>query len=325
MGKFKVAISDCDHGTIEVEKKVFKEADIDFELFQCKTEDEVIKLCGDAQGILSQYSPIKAKAIGQLANLKVLSRYGVGVDNLDVPAATRAGVAVCNVPDYCQDDVSTHAMALLLDLVRRVTKLHNDVRNGGWDFRVAGSVPRTAGKVLGLLGFGAIARMVARKALAFKMEVIAYDPFVTRTEMDVRLVELDELLTQSDFLSLHAPATRETEKIINSVTLSKMKPGSYLINTSRGKLVDEQAIADAIRKGRLAGAGLDVMCSEPPEKGNPLVGLENVILTPHTSFFSNESFNELKEKAARNMVEVLTGAPVRYCMNRDVLGKKKLG
>ena len=321
MEKIKVAISDCDHGTIETEKKIFKEAAIDFELYDCKTEDEVIDRCAGAQGILSQYAPIKAKAIGQLKNLKVLSRYGVGVDNLDVRAATDAGVAVCNVPDYCQDEVSTHAMALLLDIVRRTTALHNDCAKGGWDFSVAGSVPRTAGKTLGLYGFGRIAQTMARKALAFDMRVIAYDPYVHKTEMDVELVELNDLLADSDFLSLHAPLTPETERIINAETISRMKPGAYLINTSRGKLVDEAELAEAIREKRLAGAGLDVLTSEPPERNNPLIGLDRVIITPHSSYFSNESFIELKEKSARNMVEVLTGTEVRYCLNPQVLAR----
>jgi len=295
-------------------------ADIDFELFDCKTEDEVIENCADAHGILSQYAPIKAKAIGRLKGLKALSRYGVGVDNLDIDAATAAGVAVCNVPDYCQDEVSTHAMALLLDLVRKVTLLHNDCTRGGWNFAAAASVPRTAGKTLGLLGFGRIARSVAQKALAFGMQVIACDPYVDRTDMDVKLVELDELLSSSDFLSLHAPLTSETERIINSKTISRMKPGAYLVNTSRGKLVDEADLARAIKQGGLAGAGVDVLVNEPPEENNPLIGLKNVIVTPHSSYFSNESFIELKEKAARNMVEVLTGGQVRYCLNPQVLG-----
>ncbi|HUU29547.1 MAG TPA: C-terminal binding protein [archaeon] len=321
MGKFKVAISDCDHGTIEVEQKIFSEANLDCELFECRTEDEVIERCRDFHGILSQYAPIKARAIEKLPNLKALSRYGVGVDNLDLEAATRRGVAVCNVPDYCQDDVSTHTFALLLDLVRKVTLLANDVAHGGWDFKLAGQVPRTAGKTLGLFGFGGIARVVARKALGFNMKVIAYDPYVKETGMDVRLVSLDELIRQSDFLSLHAPLTPETGKIMNAETLASMKPGACLVNTSRGKLIDEQALARALKDGHLAGAALDVLTNEPPEQGNPLVGLPNVIITPHISFFSNESFIELKEKAARNLVEVLTGASVRYCLNREVLNR----
>lgn len=317
MGKLKVVISDCDHGTVEVEKKVFEEAGFDWELLDCETEDEVIENCAGAAGILSQYASIKARAIASLPELKVLSRYGVGVDNLDLEAASRAGVAVCNVPDYCQDDVSTHAFTLLLDLVRKVTRLAVDTASGGWDFRLAGSVPRTEGKTLGLLGFGAIGRIVARKALGFNMKVLAYDPYVKSTEMDVRLVGLDELLRDSDFVSLHAPLTPETEKIVNAESLSKMKDGAYLVNTSRGALVDEKALADALKSGKLGGAGLDVLTQEPPEKENPLLGLDNIVITPHSSFFSDESFKELKEKAARNMVEVLTGAPVSYLLNRD--------
>ncbi len=321
MAKFRVAISDCDHGTVEVERKVFEEAGCEWALHQCRTEDEVIAACEGFDGILSQYAPIKSQAIGSLPQLKVLSRYGVGVDNLDLAAATVKGVAVCNVPDYCQDDVSTHAMALLLSLVRGVTRMANDVAAGGWDFRVAGPVPRTAGRTLGLFGFGGIARAVARKALGFGMKVLAFDPYVKSTDLEVRLVGLEELLSQSDFLSLHAPLTPETERVINDQALAKMKTGAYIVNTSRGKLIDEPALARALKSGKIAGAGLDVLSSEPPEQGNPLVGLPNAIITPHSSFFSNESIIELKEKAARNMVEVLTGARVRYCLNPQVLGR----
>ncbi|MEA2064042.1 MAG: C-terminal binding protein [Gemmatimonadota bacterium] len=320
MAEFKVAISDCDHGTIEAEKKIFEEAGIEFELFDCKTEEEVIRKCVDAHGILSQYAPIKAKAIPLLENLKVLSRYGVGVDNLDLDAATAAGVAVCNVPDYCQDDVSTHAMALLLAIVRRVPELADNCASGGWDFSLAGPVPRTAGKTLGLYGFGGIARKLARKALGFEMRVIAFDPYVKQTGMEVELVDFERLLAGSDFLSLHAPLTPETEGVINAETIAKMKPAAYLVNTSRGGLINEADLAGAIAGGRLAGAGLDVLCSEPPQEGNPLVGLDKVIITPHSSFFSNESFIELKEKSARNLVEVLCGQPVTYCLNPRVLG-----
>jgi D-3-phosphoglycerate dehydrogenase len=193
------------------------------------------------------------------------------------------------------------------------------VARGGWDFKLAGSVPRTAGKTLGLFGLGGIARIMARKALGFDMKVLAYDPYVRKTDLQVTLVDLDELLAKSDFLSLHAPFTPETERIINTDTISRMKTGACLINTSRGKLIDEKALAEALKNGKLAGAALDVLSSEPPEKDNPLVGLPNIIITPHSSFFSNESFIELKEKAARNLVEVLTGLPARYCLNREVL------
>ncbi|MBW7997573.1 MAG: C-terminal binding protein [Candidatus Glassbacteria bacterium] len=319
MSKPKVVISDCDHGTVEAEKEVFEQAGLDWELLDCRREDQVIEQCAGAAGILSQYAPIKKDAIAALSGLKVLSRYGVGVDNLDLPAATAAGVAVCNVPDYCQDEVSTHAMALLLDIVRGVTALHVDVDAGGWDFRIAGSVPRTAGRTLGLIGFGAIARMTARKALGFGIKVLAFDPYVKETDLDVELTDLDSLLGASDFISLHAPLTDETTKMINAETLSRMKDGVYLVNTSRGGLVDEAALAEAAKSGKVAAAGLDVLTNEPPEHGNPLVGLKNVILTPHTSFFSDDSFVELKRKAAMSMVEVIEGREVSYCLNPDVL------
>ena len=319
MSKARVIISDCDHGTVEAEKEVFEQAGLEWELLDCRSEDDVIAQCQGAAGILSQYAVIKQKAIPALKELKVLSRYGVGVDNLDIAAATAAGVAVCNVPDYCQDEVSTHAMALLLDIVRGVSALHTDTAAGGWEFSVAGSVPRTAGRTLGLVGFGAIARMTARKALGFGMKVVAFDPYVKETDMDVELTSLENLLSSSDFISLHAPLTAETGKMINAETLAKMKDGVYLVNTSRGGLVDEAALAGAVRSGKVAGAGLDVLTSEPPEQGNPLVGLKNVVLTPHSSFFSDDSFVELKRKAAMNMVEIIEGRQPSYCMNPDVL------
>ena len=319
MSKTRVVISDCDHGTVEAEQEIFEQAGLEWELLDCRTEDEVIARCAGAAGVLSQYAPIKQKAIAALSGLKVLSRYGVGVDNLDVAAATAAGVAVCNVPDYCQDEVSTHAMALLLDIVRGVSAMHTDTAAGGWDFRVAGSVPRTAGRTLGLIGFGAIARMTARKALGFGMKVLAFDPYVKETEMDVELTGLDNLLSASDFISLHAPLTEQTNKMINAETLAKMKDGVYLVNTSRGALVDEAALAEAVRGGKGAGAGLDVLTSEPPEQGNPLVGLKNVVLTPHSSFFSDDSFVELKRKAAMNVVEIIEGRRPTYCLNPDAL------
>ncbi len=319
MSEARVIISDCDHGTVAAEQEVFEQAGLKWELLDCRTEEQVIAQCAGAAGILSQYAPIKEKALAALSGLKVLSRYGVGVDNLDVAAATAAGVAVCNVPDYCQDEVSTHAMALLLDIVRGVSAMHADTAGGGWDFRVAGSVPRTAGRTLGLIGFGAIARMTARKALGFGIKVLAFDPYVKETEMDVELTGLDNLLAESDFISLHAPLTEQTNKMIDAEALAKMKDGVYLVNTSRGALVDEAALAEAVRGGKVAGAGLDVLTSEPPEQGNPLTGLKNVVLTPHSSFFSDDSFVELKRKAAVNMVEIIGGRRPGYCLNPEVL------
>jgi len=162
--------------------------------------------------------------------------------------------------------------------------------------------------------------MTAKKALGFGMKVIAFDPYVKQTDMDVKLVDLDTLLATSDFISLHAPLTDETRKLVGAGTLAKMKDGVYLVNTSRGGLVDEDALAGAVRSGKVAAAGLDVLTSEPPQHGNPLVGLKNVVITPHTSFFSNDSIAELKHKAALNMVEVIQGRKVTYCLNRSVLG-----
>ncbi len=243
------------------------------------------------------------------------------MDSIDLKAATECNIIVANVPDYCVDEVSTHAFSLILSCARAITMLDREVRGKKWDFTLSKPLYRTQGKIIGLFGLGRIARMLARKATSFGFKIIAYDPFVLDTDSYVKLAALEQLLYESDFLSIHAPLTDKTKHIIGEKELMMMKNSAYLINTSRGSLVDEKALYVALKEKRIAGAALDVMENEPPDWNNPLLSLENIIITPHISFYSEESYTELKTKAAEAVLSVLTGNKPRSIVNPMVLKK----
>ena len=237
---------------------------------------------------------------------------------VDLDVASRKGIVVTNVPEYCEDEVSDHTMALLLALTRKVTKGNSLVHGGTWDVGMVKPLYRLRGRTIGLVGFGKIPRLVARKAQAFGIRVQAYDPYVKPEDagaVDVTLVEFDELLATSDYVSVHAPLTPETHHMINADALARMRPQALLVNTARGPLVDVNALAAALEAGRLAGAALDVLPEEPPGPDLPLRGRDDVILTPHTAFYSEESMTDLQAKAAEQVALVLSGRAPRYPVN----------
>ena len=303
----RIVITDCDHHSVEIERKVLSEIDPEFILAQCNTEDEVIEVAKDADGIINQYAPINRRVIESLKRCKVIARYGVGVDNIDVEAATENKIIVANVPDYCVDEVSTHALALILACARGITLLDSKRREKKWDFTLAKPLFRTQGKTLGLFGLGRIARMVAQKASGFGFRIIAYDPYVSKVDGGIKLVEFSQLLSDSDFVSIHVPLTAETRHSFGENELKKMKKTAYLINTSRGPIVDEKALYQALKNRWIAGAALDVMEKEPPDWENSLLQLDNLIITPHISFYSEESYVELKTKVDQAVLSVLKG------------------
>ncbi len=242
---------------------------------------------------------------------------------MDLAAATAAGIVVTKVPDYCIDEVSDHAVALLLALARKIPSSNAQVHAGRWEMKAVVPIHRLRGRVLGLVGFGRIPQLVAPKAKAFGLRVIVYDPFVQADVLArerVDQVDFEELLAQSDYVSIHTPLLHETRNLFSTDAFSRMKPGSYLINTARGPIVDEHALAKALDGGQLAGAALDVMPQEPPT-ASPLLGRENVIITPHTSFYSEESLLELQRKASEEVVAVLTGKRPRNPVNPEALKK----
>ena len=328
----RAVITDCDLGSCEIEQEELAGI-ATVEISQCKTEEEVIAAAKEADGLLVQYAPITRLVIDSLPKCRVISRYGVGIEMIDLEAATRRGIAVCNVPGYCQEEVSDHACALMLALARKLDLLQRSVRQGNWDVTIARPVWRLRGQVLGLVGFGKIARLVARKMAGFGLTIIACDPHVTGEEIrraGVEPVDLKELFSRADILSLHVPLTQETAHLLGAKELHLLKKGAFLINTSRGQLVDEKALYQALREGRLGGAALDVLEREPIPAGHPFLTLDNIIITPHAAFYSEVSIQELKRQTARAMARMLKGEPRSngdtFCVvNQEAIRTRRMG
>jgi D-3-phosphoglycerate dehydrogenase len=262
------------------------------------------------------------RVIGQFRRCRVISRYGVGVDTIDVAAATEAGIWVGNVPNFCTVEVAEHTLAMVLALNRRLFVLDQLVHDGGWQtIEVMGQAQPLAAQTLGLVGFGHISRAVAKRASALGMRVLAYSPRTTTdlaAEYGAERVDLRVLLSESDYVSLHCPLTPETRHLVCAETLRWMKPGAFVINTSRGALVDQPALVEALRGGRLGGAALDVLETEPILPGDPLLSMRNVILTPHSGFYSAASLEDLQTRVARNVVSVLRGGRPLSAVNCPV-------
>lgn len=318
----KVYVTDYEYATLEPEKRELNKIGAIMIPKQCKTEEDVIRECKDASGLIDQYAPITRKVMESLPDLKVVGRYEVGVNTIDVDAATELGIQVLNVPDYCMDEVSNQAISLMLACHRKLNILNSQVHHNGWDYKIAKPIHRLQGQTLGLLGFGRIPKMVAQKAKAFGLNIIAYDPYVTPEvglQYNVTILPLKDVLQKADIISVHVPLTKDTENLLNEQTLSWMKPEAIVINTSRGPLIDEKALYHALKDKKLGYAGLDVTVQEPIQKDNPLLTLDNVIITPHVAWYSEEAELELKTKVAQGVADVLSGKNAKYLVNRDVL------
>jgi D-3-phosphoglycerate dehydrogenase len=267
------------------------------------------------------YAKITAEMIRQMTRCRIISRFGIGVDNVDIAAATGAGIVVTKVPDYCIDEVSDHTMALLLALARKIPFANAQVHAGRWEMPSVVPIHRLRGSVLGLVGFGRIPQLVAPKAKSFGLRVVAYDPYIPQeifARAGVEGVDFAHVLKISDYVSIHSPLLPETKGLFNADVFRQMRPTAYLINTARGPIVDEAALAEALDARQLAGAALDVMPQEPPVN-SPLFGRHNVIITPHTSFYSEESLVDLQTKAAEEVASVLTGQAPRNPVNPEAL------
>jgi len=316
-----VAVADSVFPNLDLARAVVSRAGAELRLASQATPEGIMAAAREADALLVTYAKINADMIREMKKCKIISRFGIGVDNVDIEAATRAGIVVTKVPDYCIDEVSDHAMALLLSLVRKIPFSSARAHAGRWEMPAVTPIHRLRGTVLGLVGFGRIPQLVAPKAKAFGMRVMAYDPYVPLNVMEqagVGRLEFVELLKISDYISIHSPLLPETHHLFSTEVFSQMKPGALLVNTSRGPVVDEAALARALDTKQLAGAALDVLEQEPPVN-SPLFGRENVILTPHTSFYSVESLEELQTKAAEEVVRVLSGQPPRNPVNPEAL------
>ena len=317
MDQFKAALIDPLGRHSDIESDILAAAGVDLVARKCTTDDEVVALARDADAVMVVIYPITEAVLAQCPKLRVIVRYGVGVDNVDLAAATAHGVMVCNVPDYCIDEVANHSMAMLLALNRRLVPQGNAMRLAT-RFRLA-PMGRLRGETLGLIGFGRLARAVADRARGFGLTVIAYDPYAAAGPADVRLLPLDTVLAEADYVSVHVPLTPQTRDLIGAREFALMKPTAYIISTARGGIISERDLAQALDAGQLAGAGLDVWEQEPVSPDNPLLGYPQVIPTPHTGYFSNESAPAIRRRVAEIASEALLGGIPESVVNREVL------
>src|SRR6266850_536512 len=319
--KYFVAVADSVFPNLDPAKEVLSAIGAELQLAADSSPESVMKLAADADAVLVTYAKIDGDMIRRMNKARIISRFGIGVDNVDLDAATQKGIVVTKVPDYCIDEVSDHAMALLLAAVRKIPTATDQVHAGTWKMPNFVPIHRLRGSVLGLVGFGRIPQLVAPKAKAFGIRVVAFDPYVPAevfTRAGVERVEFAQLLNISDYVSIHSPLLPETRNLFNAEAFRQMKPTAYLVNTARGPIVDAAALAAALDAGHLAGAALDVMPQEPPVD-SPLVGRADVIITPHTSFYSEESLVELQVKAAEEVVRVLSGQAPRNPVNPEAV------
>jgi D-3-phosphoglycerate dehydrogenase / 2-oxoglutarate reductase len=306
----KVLVTDYAWPSLDIERDVLGSIGAQLVVAASPDEATLVDLAQDADAILTNWATVPPAALDVAARCVVVSRYGVGVDNIPVARATELGIAVSNVPDFCRDEVSDHTLALLLASARRVVHMSRETVRGVWSLEQGPQLRRVRGLTLGLVGYGSIARAVVPKAQAFGLRVVAYSPRLAPRVMEdgVEAVEsLDALLVQSDFVSLHAPLRPETAGMIGDEQLRLMKPSSYLINTSRGGLVDEDALYRALDEGWIAGAAVDVLVDEPPQPDLELLRLDGLVVTPHAAFYSDAAIAELQRRAAENVATALQG------------------
>lgn len=314
----KVAITDCDHISMDEEKEVFSNAGVDMVLYQCKTEDDLISAIQEYEITGNQYAPFTERVFSALKNLKVVVRYGVGVNNIDVKAASRHGVRVCNVPDYGIQEVSAHALTLMMALTRKLLLTDRSIHRGEWNYEVSIPISRYSEQTIGIIGLGRIGKNFARLVRPFDGRIVACDPlYPKKAPQDfsfVKMTDLDELLETADVISIHCPLETAFH-LIGKSQLRMMKKSAFLINVSRGGIVDESALEEALEEKWIAGAACDVLEQEPPRGMHPLLKYENFICTPHVAWYSVQSSRDLKRKLAEEMVRYLDGQPLRNALN----------
>lgn len=314
----RVIITDCDHDNIDIEKKVFADAGMSVELRQAVTEDEVIAQCQDAEIFIVQYAKITEKVMENCPCLKYVVRYGVGVDTIDIPAATRHGIQVGNVPDYGMNEVADHAIALAMSMIRKTIEMNAFTKNQKWDYTKAIPIHRFSEMTVGVIGLGRIGRNFAQKMHALGFKVIGTDPYfkaTPETDAYVKPVSMEDVITQSDVISLHCPADGNMN-LFCAETFKKMKNTAILINVARGGIINEEDLDQALTDGEIGGAALDCMLGEPVSKDSPLFRHENLVVTPHMAWYSQEAAQELKRKVAEESVRFARGEAIHYPINK---------
>ncbi len=306
---------------LDAEQEVLAPLNVDLVKRPCLTQEQLIAAGKEAVALLVGNVKIDAGVLSHLPRCLAIVKPSVGVDNIDVDAATAAGICVANVPDYGTDEVATHAMALLLNAVRYVDACSADVRAGRWQPKPPYPIQRSAGRTLGIIGFGRIGQSVARKAAGFDWRLLAWDPYLSSEEIErhgAEPVDFDTLLGQSDFVTLHLPLTEESRGLMDAGALAKMKSTSFLVNTARGPIVDSDALSQAVETGRIAGAAVDVLEEEPPSPSHPLYRSDRILVTAHVAWYSEQAFRDVRVKAVQEVARVLKGKLPRNLLNPDV-------
>ena len=324
----KVLITDYTWPNIDAETAILMAAGIEPVVAPDSSVETLTRLAADVDAIMFCFAQVPASVLQNAPNCEVASRYGIGVDNLDIAACTELGIVVTNIPDYCIDEVADHVMAMALAFNRKIVKHSSMVKSSGWgSVSLTDTMHRLRDSTMGIAGMGRIGRAVADRARVFGMTVLAHDPFVEQSDAPegVQMTSLESMLKDSDFVTLHAPLIPETTGMIGAAELRMMKNDAFLINAARGPLIDESALVDALGRDEIGGAGLDVLEDTAPADDHPLYAFDNVIITPHTAFFSQASTIELEERTAREVVRVLNGKMPEVVINPEVLGKTRAG
>lgn len=313
----KIYVTDCDHASMDIERKIFEEAGLSFIHCKAVAEDEVIRDCGDGDIFMVQYAKITENVMKAIPSLKMIVRYGVGVDTIDLEAASRHGIQVCNVPDYGMNEVADQAIAMLLALKRKLFMMNSYTKKTGWDYTRAIPIHRFSSQTVGVVGLGRIGSCFASRAHALGFRVIGCDPYYKKLpEADyIEMADFDAILRESDAISIHCPADGNRD-LFTEREFRKMKKDSVLINVSRGGIVNERDLDRALSEGIIAGAGLDCMEKEPMGPDSDIFRHDNLIVTPHMAWYSEEAAEELKRKAAQEAVRFAKGEKVRYPVNR---------
>lgn len=317
--KPKVVIAYTGFGDIELESKILRQIDAEIIHSGNLTDPEALEAVKDADAIIVTLQKVTGDIINSMERCKIISRAGTGLDTIDIPTATERGIWVTYVPDYSIDEVSAHAIALLMSLARGIPKMVQATRSGVWNAAAWGPVYRLHDQTLGVLGFGRIGQATAEKGRGLGLKVIAYDPYANQEVADklgVQIVDLETLTRESDYISLHSPLIDSTKHIVNADFLAKMKPTAYVINAARGPLIDEEALLKAVQSGQIAGAGLDVFAVEPLPADSPLLQEERILVTPHAAWYSEEAKLDMRTRATEEVVRILSGQPPRAPANK---------
>jgi D-3-phosphoglycerate dehydrogenase / 2-oxoglutarate reductase len=327
MPPYTIILTDFGEPDWDLESQVLHESGLNINLVRLETRvpEQLVPQVASADALIVQWASIDRQVIDALQHCKVISRYGIGVDMIDLEAASERGIIVANVHDYCIEEVSTQTIGFVLDLNRHTVGLNEHVRAGKWGVAPVpvGAPHRLKGQTLGIIGLGNIGRVVAQKAGGLGLKLLGYDPYAppeSLAGLGVELIGLEELLRSSDYVSIHCPLVEETRKLIGAQQLAMMQPHAYLINMARGPIIDQVALYNALADKIIAGAALDVLEQEPPDPNDPLLKLANVIITPHISSWSRESLIQLRRGTAQNVVDVLQDRLPRSVVNRKALG-----